>query len=98
MADGLSEIVVDADALGVRDDQNRCLLKCCGVLQKLSEGGVGFLRLHFYSQATSPLHETSAQPSPPEVLEAPVSKVNHSPLGSAVTGSSTPKRRQLSIP
>lgn len=36
------------------------------------------------------------QPSPPLVLVAPFSKVNHSPLGSAVTGSSMSSRRQRS--
>src|SRR3546814_10140727 len=55
------------------------------------------LRGPLYSQAKHPLRQTSAQPSPPVVLVAPFSKANHSPLGSAAMGSSTPSKAQRSL-
>ncbi len=47
-----------------------------------------------YSKAKQFLRQTSAQPSPPEVFEAPFSKAKKSPLGSSLIGSFIPKRRQ----
>src|SRR5260370_20626075 len=40
-----------------------------------------------YSHAKKFFFQTSAKPSPPPVLVAPFSNVNHSPVGSAETGS-----------
>ena len=53
--------------------------------------------LPLYSQAKHSFRQTSAQPSPPPVFDAPFSKVNHSPLGSALIGSSMSSRRQMSL-
>lgn len=73
------------------------ITQALGDFGKLLGGFFGEELSGFFGIQAFRISEGSAQPSPPDDLDAPFSKVKNSPFGSAVMGATTPSNWQRSL-